>query len=99
VVCEELLATREATLYEAIEVSRPPFVHPRNASRYGPLLYVDNVPMAEFDAIYSIALSDVVEVAFMSGPDATTRYGTGHVGGALLVTTFRGRSGGRCGAD
>lgn len=97
VVCEELLATREATLYEAIEATRPPFVHPRNASRYGPLLYVDGVPMAEFDAIYSIPLSDVVEVAFMSGPDATTRYGTGHVGGALLVTTFRGRSEDRCG--
>ncbi|HSW30167.1 MAG TPA: hypothetical protein VLH75_11840 [Longimicrobiales bacterium] len=97
--CEELRATREATLYDAIEVSRPTFVHPRSAGREGPVLYVDNIPTAEFDAIHSIPLSDVVEVAFMSGPDATTRYGTGHVGGALLVRTFRGRSGNRCGGD
>jgi hypothetical protein len=99
VLCEELRATREATLYDAIEASRPAFVHPRNAGREGPALYVDDVPMAEFDAIYSLSLTDVLEVAFMSGPDATTRYGTGHTGGALLIRTLRSHNGGRCGGD
>jgi hypothetical protein len=53
------------------------------------------IALAEFDALRTIALADVLDVTFLSGPDATTRYGTGHVGGALLVRTRRGGISGR----
>jgi len=97
VLGDELIATREPDLYQAIVVSRPTFLQPRDARRQHPAVYVDGIAMAEFDALRSVPLADVVEVAFMSGPDATTRYGTGHVGGAILVRTTRGLAPGRCG--
>ncbi len=88
---EELMATREYDLYEALVLCRPSFVRPRDAQKQAPALYVDGIAMVEFDAIHAISLPEVLAVEFMSGPDATTRYGTGHVGGALLVWTKRGR--------
>lgn len=87
---EELMATREVDLFEALQVSRPAFLQARDARRQAPALYVDGIALAEFDALHTIALTDVLDVTFLSGPDATTRYGTGHVGGALLIRTKRG---------
>jgi len=92
VLGDELVATREPDLYGAIATCRPTFFQPRDARRQAPALYVDGIAMAEFDAIRSIPLADVVAVEFMSGPDATTRYGMDHVGGAILVWTRRGRT-------
>ena len=86
----ELIATRESDLFEAIQVSRPAFLQGHDARRQAPALYVDGIALTELDALHTIALSDVLDVMFLSGPDATTRYGTGHVGGALLIRTRRG---------
>ncbi|HSW29973.1 MAG TPA: hypothetical protein VLH75_10870 [Longimicrobiales bacterium] len=86
------MSTREPDLYEALAICRPSFVRPRDAMRQAPALYVDGIATAEFDAIHAISLPEVLAVEFMPGPDATTRYGTGHVGGALLVWTKRGRT-------
>ncbi|HSW30105.1 MAG TPA: hypothetical protein VLH75_11530 [Longimicrobiales bacterium] len=94
---DELAATREHGLYEAIQVSRPAYLQPRDARRQAPALYVDGIAMAEFEAIRTIPLAEVIEVSFMSGTDATTRYGTGHAGGAILVWTRRGQISSRCG--
>lgn len=90
VSCEELMATREPTLHGALWVSRPSFLRPRTAWTPGPTLYVDGVATVDLDALYAIALTDVLEVAFLTGPDATTRFGSNHQGGALLVRTRRG---------
>lgn len=95
---EELRATREADLLEAIQVSRPAFLQARDARRQHPAIYVDGIALAEFDALHTIAVSDVLDVTFLSGPDATTRYGTGHVGGALQIRTRRGWVSGGSGA-
>lgn len=92
VLGEELAATRQSDLFQALCICRPTFVRSRDAARQPPALYVDGIAMAEFDAIYAITVPEVLAVEHMSGPDATTRYGTGHVGGALLVWTRRGRA-------
>lgn len=77
--------------------TRPTFLQGRDARRQEPVLYVDGIAIAEFDALHDIPLADVLDVTFLSGADATTRFGTGHVGGALLVRTRRGLVPGGCG--
>lgn len=94
---DELLQTRGSDLYEALLMSRPRFLQPRDAQHTEPVTYVNGVRIGEVDALRAIMPSEVVEVRFLSGPDATTRYGTDHVGGALLVRTVFGPTLDRCG--
>ena len=92
----ELRQTRSADLIEALWMSRPRFLQPRTAARPDPVVYVDGVRVGEVDALSTVALPDVVEVRFMSGVDATTRFGIDHVSGALLVRTVFGPALDRC---
>jgi len=92
----ELRQTHEADLYEALRLSRPRFIRSRAALSPEPVVYVDGVRAGALDDLHAVALPDVVDVRFMSGPDATTRFGTDHVGGALLVRTVLGPVLDRC---
>lgn len=86
----ELRQTQGADLYEALRLSRPRFIRSRAATSPDPIVYLDGIRTAELGALHTVALPDVVDVRFMSGPDATTRFGTDHVGGALLIRTVLG---------
>ena len=41
------------------------------------------------EALYSMHVNDVTHVRYLSPADATTRFGTGHAGGAILVDLTR----------
>ena len=51
------------------------------------MVYVDNVPLGTVEVLKSLSTSDVAEVRKMSAAEATTRWGTGHPGGVVYVTT------------
>lgn len=50
-------------------------------------VHVNGARMGGVNALRDIRVSNVARVEYMSGTDATTRYGTGYGGGAILVTT------------
>ena len=54
-------------------------------------MHIDTTPY-DLSALRTFRTSDVQQITFMTGPDATTMYGTGYVNGLILVTT---RTGGR----
>lgn len=56
-----------------------------------PTVYMDGVEVGELDFLRSIAASDVAEIDFLSTQESNLRYGSGHFGGIILVTTRRGR--------
>lgn len=56
--------------------SGPPVIF-RNATRWG------NDP----NSLASIQLQSVIEIRYLNATDATTRFGTGYQGGAIIVTT------------
>jgi hypothetical protein len=93
ITAEELMATHVSNLYQAIQQIRPEFLHDRGYSSIQsprvqlPVVYVDNIPMGDIDFLQSMSTADVAEVRKLSAEEATTRWGTGHVGGAILVTT------------
>lgn len=55
-----------------------------------PTVYMDGVEVGELDFLRSIAAADVAEIEFLSTQESNLRYGSGHFGGIILVTTRRG---------
>lgn len=87
---EEILAANVSTAEEVVRRLRPEFLRSRgqssadpNANR--PVVYVDGVRAGGPEALRNIAANDVREIRYISAADATTRYGTGHVGGVIEV--------------
>lgn len=52
-----------------------------------PRVFVDDVSYGTVDNLANITASQIREIRFMSATDATTKWGTGYMGGAILVTT------------
>lgn len=92
---EAIMETRVATAFEALERLRPEFLRARGPFSMRspgaglPVVYVDNVRAGDINQLRSIPASSVSLIEFISAADATTRWGTGHAGGALLVHTRR----------
>lgn len=57
-----------------------------------PVLYFDDVKQEDVDELKNIRVGDLVEIRYMSGTEASGRYGSGHEGGAILVKTKRTRT-------
>jgi hypothetical protein len=51
-----------------------------------PRVYVDNVDYGSISTLTNLNASQIKEIRFFNSGDATTRYGTGHMGGVILVT-------------
>lgn len=51
-------------------------------------VYVDNVRFGPIDALHRIDGTQIESIEYMSGLDATTRFGVGHEGGAIMVWTI-----------
>ena len=78
--------------YNAIEQLRPTWVRARGApslsrSSTYPVLYMDGIRHGDIDDLHTIAIGDVDTISYMSPSDATTRFGTGHTSGVILLTT------------
>lgn len=100
ITSEELRSEPSGTLYEAVQRLRPRWLQNRGVTSARsmrptpPQVYMDNAPMGTVGAMRGISVADVEQVEFMNANDATTRYGTGHDGGAILVLTRSGVTGG-----
>ena len=83
------LGSRGATdLYEALEQCRPHFLFSSRGSGHSPVAYLDGVRLVDLDALRTLHPRQVIDVEFLSSSEATTLFGTGHMGGALVI---RGR--------
>ncbi len=95
---DELMATHASTLFDAIQQLRPEFLRARGVSSISspgadvPRVFVDNVEMGDIQFLKTISVGDVAEVQRIPAEQATTRWGTGYIGGALMVLTHSGAS-------
>jgi hypothetical protein len=84
--------------YSAIAQLRPSWLfHRRTPTPTNPnpvpAVYVDRAQLRSFDELHTIPVEDVERIRFLNASDATTRFGTGHLWGAIVVITRRpGRS-------
>lgn len=88
---EEIERSNVGTLHEAIRLLRPHFLFSRGQTSLRarntplPVVLVNNVPQGTLDALRAISARDVRYVRFLSAPEATTRFGTGYMAGAIEV--------------
>ena|SRR5688572_22457493 len=54
-----------------------------------PRVYVDNISYGDLSTLSNVNASQISEIRFINSRDATTMWGTGHMGGVILVTTKR----------
>lgn len=79
---------------EVIQLLRPSMLRARNgATAEQPgmeiVIYLDGVRAGGRDALTAVPADRVKEIRFLNASDATTRFGTGHPLGAVMVTTKR----------
>lgn len=94
----EIAAGSYQTALEAVQNLRPAMLIPRgvgadaagvSATSIAIVVYMDDVRLGEVQSMVNIPASRVKEIRFLNARDATTRYGTGHSSGVILVTTKR----------
>jgi len=85
----DLASVSMSTLYEAIAMLRPGFLLP-NLRGEPPTVFVDGTMTSAPNILESMRTSDVAEVRFLSGIDATTRHGSVH-SGAIIEVKLRAR--------
>ncbi len=55
-----------------------------------PVVFIDGVRFGELASLRNISLTNVDSMQYLDSRDATTLYGTGFQGGAILITMRRG---------
>lgn len=85
------LAALEGALnaHQAIVRLRPRWLQTRGVGSFPPVLYVSGSRRGDLDDLKSMQAAELEQMEYMSPSDATTRFGTGHSGGAILVTNRR----------
>ena len=85
---DEALKTGQPTVYRAIQVARPQWLFARpQGNPSGRMeaipVYVAGNRYGDVGSLEQITVSSVKEIRYMDARDATTRFGTGHGGGAI----------------
>jgi outer membrane cobalamin receptor len=87
----EIERTAATTVLEVIERLRPNYLQTRGAismtqKDVGVVVYADGTLLGDVSALSRISAADVKRIEYLSASEATQRYGTGHVHGAILIT-------------
>jgi hypothetical protein len=88
------IAGRSANALQVIEKLRPQMLRSRGAGSptdasgetSQPKVYVDNIAYGDISTLTNLNATQIREIQFFKSGDATTRWGTGHMGGVILVT-------------
>jgi hypothetical protein len=52
-----------------------------------PKVYIDNIAYGDLNSLSNVNASQIHEIRYLNARDATTQWGTGHLGGVILVLT------------
>jgi outer membrane receptor for ferrienterochelin and colicin len=86
---EEIRQVQTGNAYDLIRALRPNWLQSRGAGTGVTLVYLDGTRAGGLDFLRQIATQTIQGAQYLSGPEATTRYGTGHAGGVINITTLR----------
>ena len=93
ITAEQLADMNQGSAYDAVQRLRPRWLQGRGVSsvRSGTpelaQVYLDGALVGGLQALTRISISNIREIRYLDGRDATTRFGTGHGGGAILVAS------------
>lgn len=91
---EEIDASRTQTAFDAVQKLRANFLSyrgetsfDRNKSQPYPTVYLDGQEFGPIASLRSIPASQVATIRLYRSWEATTKFGTGNMGGVIAVTT------------
>ena len=91
---EEIDASRSQTAYDAIQKLRANFLSyrgetsfDRNQSQPYPTVYLDGQEFGPIASLRSIPASQISTIRLYRSWEATTKFGTGNMGGVIAITT------------
>ncbi|MCI0691817.1 hypothetical protein L0337_07395 [candidate division KSB1 bacterium] len=93
ITAEEIAASTARDAYEAIQLLRPSWLvtrgiaSPNNPRSTVPTAYINNSRLGDIENLRNVSAISIAEIRLLSPNDATTLYGTGNVGGAIMVKT------------
>ncbi len=93
---DELASVPELSAYDAVRRLRPAWLQTRGPTTIerteltGLRIYVDGAPRGDVEELRLLRASDIETMRFLSAREATTRYGTDHADGAVLVSMRKG---------
>lgn len=94
ITATELAPHSSLTAREAIQRLRPAFLRTRGPSSImlnegdTIVVYVDNTRMGGPEILDQVRANAIREIRYLSSSDASSRFGTGHTSGAILITTM-----------
>jgi len=88
IVQAELTPLGQLDALQVVQRLRPNWLRQRGGVSEPLVLYVDGTRRGGADDLRFIRADEVEQMDYMSPSDATTRFGTGHTGGAILVQTI-----------
>ncbi len=91
---EEIVNSGTTNVFDAIQQLKPEWL--LQSQRRGvksvnvsdssePMVYVNNARYGGVESLVNISTLNVLEIRFLQPSEATTRFGTGHTGGAFLI--------------
>ena len=97
-ITESEISTRASDAANALQIVqklRPQMLRGRgrvspndpNGEASLPRVFVDDVAFGNIDNLANITANQIREIRFVSATDATTKWGTGYMGGVIVVTT------------
>jgi hypothetical protein len=93
ITAAEFEQTQFRDAHDIIRALRPNWLAGGRAPSIGTaapvIVYVDGIRVGGVDFLRQVAAADMDSARWLAGPEATSRFGTGHAGGAILVTTRR----------
>ena len=81
----ELTNSTAKEAFEAIDLLRPQWFRKRGGASFA--VYVNNIRMDIIESLRSIPVAQIEEIRYLNASAATTFFGTGHMGGAIVVKT------------
>lgn len=93
ITADEIARSNASNAYEAVERLRPAFLRTRGAQSIQnpepptPMIYLDGIRFGPLQTLSSIPAIGILSIQYMNAVDATQRFGMGHEGGAILITT------------
>ena len=91
---DEIEASRAPTAYEVIQKLRANFLSNRGATSFDrsksqpyPTVYVDGQEYGPIGTLRNIPASQVATIRLYRSWEATTKFGTGNMGGVIAITT------------
>lgn len=93
ITADEIARSDASNAYEAVERLRPAFLHTRGAQSIQnpepptPMIYLDGMRYGTLQTLSTVPAIGILSIQYLNPVDATQRFGMGHAGGAILITT------------